>query len=295
MLDPNLLNSQQFSSIGNIVTTGLRLYLMRFKPYLRMAITAHLWLLIPLYGWAKFSALSALLAQLSFHNLVQSPEQFALLQQQVKKHGWSVFITNLLITVMVVSVAFIAFIAVAFLLGIILALIPRIFSVSVPPLPKSNPTDPFAEPVGLAIGLGGIFVLLATAAWVYARYFIAELPLVLECDYKVMRAIKRCRNLTKGSFFLSVGIITVVFSLTCPLSYLIASISSRLMILLLRALQLNFETRRAIVYAFLLMLSLFLNAITMPFWQATKATLYYSLRSRREGFDLQFRALGRPL
>lgn len=294
MRDPTLLNSQQLSSIGNIVTAGLRLYFLRFKPYLRMAISAHLWLLIPLYGWAKFSALSALLAQLSFHDLVRSPEQFASLQQQVKKHGWSVFITNLLITIMVVSTAFIAFIVVAFLIGIILALIPIIFSVSLPPLPKSNPADPFAEPVSLAIGLGSTFFLLATAAWVYARYFIVELPLALECDYKVMRAIKRCRSLTKGSFFLSIGVITVVFSLTCPLSYLIAEIASRFVILLLRALQLNFETRRAIVYTFIVMVCLLLNAITMPFWQATKASLYYSLRSRREGFDLQFRSLDRP-
>lgn len=51
MLDSNLLNSQQFSSLGNIVTAGLRLYFIRFKPCLRMAITAHLWLLIPVYGW----------------------------------------------------------------------------------------------------------------------------------------------------------------------------------------------------------------------------------------------------
>ncbi|MBW4579791.1 MAG: hypothetical protein KME42_09495 [Tildeniella nuda ZEHNDER 1965/U140] len=41
MLDPNLLNSQQFSSLGNIVTAGLQLSFIRFKPYLRMAIAAH--------------------------------------------------------------------------------------------------------------------------------------------------------------------------------------------------------------------------------------------------------------
>jgi hypothetical protein len=55
-----------------------------------------------------------------------------------------------------------------------------------------------------------------------------------------------------------------------------------------------FDSAEFIAYSVLMMLSLLLNAITMPFWQATKAALYYSLRSRREGFDLQLRSPDRP-
>ncbi|MGI0488290.1 hypothetical protein ACN4EK_22840 [Pantanalinema rosaneae CENA516] len=49
----------------------------------------------------------------------------------------------------------------------------------------------------------------------------------------------------------------------------------------------NWSLRYLIYYTVLTTLSLLTNLVTMPLWQTTKAALYYSLRSRREGFDLQ--------
>lgn len=192
---------------------------------------------------------------------------------------------------MAALVAFFALVLIVFMLGFVVASIQIIFSVS---LPKLNSAKPFDEPIGLGLGLGANLFWIVSALWFYSRYFVVELPLALECDYKPIKAMKRCRNLTKGSTFFSFGVITVVFVLTCPLSYLIAEIFFRLINSVLRTLQLNFPTRQVIGYSLIALLSLFLNAVTMPFWQATKAALYYRLRSRREGFDLQLRNPDRP-
>jgi hypothetical protein len=41
-------------SVGDVVTISLQVYQSNRKLYLRLALVAHLWLLVPLYGWANF-------------------------------------------------------------------------------------------------------------------------------------------------------------------------------------------------------------------------------------------------
>ena len=44
-----------------------------------------------------------------------------------------------------------------------------------------------------------------------------------------------------------------------------------------------------ILFLLLIGLSFASGALLMPFWQAIKAVIYYDIRSRREGIDLQIR------
>jgi hypothetical protein len=44
-------------SVGNVVSAGLRIYRDHFKPYYLEALRSYLWVLVPVYGWAKCLAI----------------------------------------------------------------------------------------------------------------------------------------------------------------------------------------------------------------------------------------------
>jgi hypothetical protein len=284
--NPNLQDSAQLSSIGNVVTVGIRLYFLRFKQYVKLALAAHLWLLIPIYGWTKFFSISALMAQLAFHDLVNQPDEMFLLQQQLRHQKWKIFLTNILAVLIVLLAGILAVIAIILFFAIFFFVIPGLLSVPV----SIKFAQPFSDPIALAVGLiENLFWILA-ALWVYSRFFIVELPLVLECDFKPIKSIKRCLKLTKGSALFIVGVIALSFLLTFLPSYLMANVlGTNILRFFLKLVISDYSTGSKIFHSLLVVLSLLTNAVTMPLWQTVKATLYYSLRSRREGIDLQLR------
>lgn len=76
-------------SIGNVVTAGVRLYRFHFKNYFRLALFAHLWVLVPIYGWAKYFAISGLISRLAFGELVNQPESIKNARERIDPLKWS--------------------------------------------------------------------------------------------------------------------------------------------------------------------------------------------------------------
>ena len=87
--NPNAIGRLRPLSIGNVVSAGARLYRSHFKTYLKLALFAYLWLLIPIYGWAKYFAISGLIARLAFGELTNHPESVKTARQQVNRRLWS--------------------------------------------------------------------------------------------------------------------------------------------------------------------------------------------------------------
>ncbi|MGI0488291.1 hypothetical protein ACN4EK_22845 [Pantanalinema rosaneae CENA516] len=98
-MTPNLNHPElgRFLGIGNIITAGIYLYRSRFIQYLKLALFAHLWLLFPLYGWAKYSAISASIARVAFGDLSESPVEIKVTQHHLDRHKWQLLITNFLV------------------------------------------------------------------------------------------------------------------------------------------------------------------------------------------------------
>ena len=46
-------------TVGNTITIAVAIYRNNFKKFLKLSLAAHLWLLIPVYGWAKYFAIAA--------------------------------------------------------------------------------------------------------------------------------------------------------------------------------------------------------------------------------------------
>jgi hypothetical protein len=80
------------------------------------------------------------------------------------------------------------------------------------------------------------------------------------------------------------AIVFIAFLVTIP----IQAITGYLPGFLFRSVQQN-TSAYWIVYLINLGISLIGGVLVLPFWQSIKAVMYYDLRSRREGIDLQLR------
>lgn len=274
----------RFLGIGNIITAGIHLYRWRFKQYLKSALFAHVWLLLPLYGWAKYSSISASIAYLAFSDLSESPVETKATQQLINRHKWQLLMINFLVILINLLTIVIAYLAFSIIFGILSLYIPELRE-----LIRSQTNTPAIS----ALLLGGGLILVAglSSLWIYTRFFVIELPCTLESNFGVYKAIQRSRQLAKKSGLFILFTILILLLITCPISYIAVQLSTGIIMTFLKSLPIypypNWSLRFLIYYTVLTTLSLLTNVATTPLWQTTKAALYYSLRSRREGFDLQ--------
>jgi hypothetical protein len=270
-------------SIGNTVNLGVQLYLQHLKLYLRLSAIAHLWLLLPIYGWAKFLEISASISRLVFAELHGQLEDFSAVQREVYRQKWQLLRIAILVTAWCFLAILLAVILL-FLLAIVLSIIVYI-------LYLVNKTIDFRS-IGYGIGfftaiLIYLFVPLSSF-WVYSRLFIAEMPLLIEDRLRCRQAIKRSWQLTKGVMKHTQGVMAIAFAVSLPILSIAWFSLGRLTGLFLRSLSFEDYYRYANL-AFMLyvvVFSLLTGIVTMPFWQAIKAVLYYDLRNVREGMAM---------
>ncbi|UWU46657.1 hypothetical protein [Limnospira platensis] len=60
-------------NLGDVISAGFRIYRDHFKQYFTMAFFGFLWLIVPIYGWAKFAAISGAIARLAFFEVSERP------------------------------------------------------------------------------------------------------------------------------------------------------------------------------------------------------------------------------
>jgi hypothetical protein len=259
-------------SIGNVVSAAVRLYRSHLKTYLNLAAIAHLWILVPIYGWAKYAAISGLISRLAFGELIYQPESVEAARSHVNPRLWSFLRVGFQIGISLLVIYFgLAIVGgiVGGLLGVVLGTILGSTGVVVA--------------TTLAIILM-VCILLLGLTWYYSRWVIAEVPLAVEENINGGESVARSWELTKGSVFRIQGVVLVSFIVTLPLVLVLNYLPSIFLIRL--------ESGSAIysIVSFISWIgSLIGGILIMPFWQALKAVLYLDLRSRREGLGLQLR------
>lgn len=45
-------------TVGNTITVAVAIYRNNLKQFLKLSVAAHLWLLIPVYGWGRYFAIA---------------------------------------------------------------------------------------------------------------------------------------------------------------------------------------------------------------------------------------------
>ncbi|MFN6469587.1 MAG: hypothetical protein RMY36_007895 [Nostoc sp. SerVER01] len=259
-------------SIGNVVSAAVRLYRSHLKSYLNLAAIAHLWVLVPIYGWAKYAAISGLISRLAFGELLYQPESVKSARSHVDSRLWSFLRVGFQVGLSLVLVYFgLAIVGgtIAFLLGLVLGVI----------LGSSG-----AIVAGILAAIVVVVILVLGLTWFYSRWIVAEVPLAVEENINGGESVARSWELTKASVFRIQGVVLVAFLVTLPIVFVFNYIPSLFLLRLEQGTAIY-----SLVYFISWIGSLVGGVFVMPFWQALKAVLYFDLRSRREGLGLQLR------
>ncbi|MEQ9234596.1 hypothetical protein [Coleofasciculus sp. E2-BRE-01] len=248
-------------SIGNVVSASLRLYRDRFKLYFGLAFQAFLWMLVPIYGWAKSYQIQAIISRHAVSEFAEQPETIDSIRNRLNRKMWDFWIAQMLIGL------------IAFGVNTGLSILSSIVG-------------------GIVSSLGDVMSLVALGIylWVYAHFFVTELPLAVEPNMKPNTSIERSWKLSKGFIPQLMGVIAVATLITIPLG-LIALIPILVMIPTL-LINPSLEALISAIGIFILLIFIafaLISLLVMPFWQIIKAVIYYDLRNRREGIGLQLR------
>lgn len=264
-------------SLGNVVSAGLRLYRSHLKSYIKLAFNAYLWIFVPIYGWAKFAAILALISRLAFGELVDQPESVEGGRRIVNSRMWQFLIMHLLM--------FLIGLALIIPFSIIIGIVSVFFAGSIAAGVTPNATTILIVSL---LTLILIPVLFVAVLWIQARFFLVELPLAIEDNIDGTSTIGRSWELTKGHVWRIVAILFVGYLITIPIQIPFTILSTIIQAIITSSTQEN------PTYAFLsplvsLIIGLISAALVVPFWQSIKAVVYYDLRSRREGMGLKLR------
>ena len=268
-------SSMQPLSVGNVVTAGIRIYRSHFKSYFFLALKAYIWLLVPVYGWAKFAAFSALLARLAFGELVNQPESIDSGTRHVDSKMWQFLAAGLLL--------FLISLGIIIGFGIAVGIITVIFAA----LAAAKNTA--IAVVGVLIFLAAFFAALLGMMWLFTRFYVFDLPLALEDNIDATSTLSRSWELTKGYVWRILGISFVAWLITLPLSIAVQVFSSIIQAIYTVLLRESSPVFTVIYFIVIMALSFASGAAILPFWQAVKAVVYYDLRTRREGLGLKLR------
>ena len=265
-------------SVGNVVSAGLRLYRSHFKDYFLLALQAYVWLLVPVYGWAKFYAMTALISRLAFGELVNQPENIPSGQRYVNSRLWQFLLTMLLMFLLGMGIVF----------GIVL------FSVFLGILSGAfvGGTGQLGNPTTIAlivlIIVVGILVTLALL-WLLTRFYLVDVPLAIEDNVDGVSTIGRSWELTRGYVWRVLLISFIAFLIVLPIQIAVRIITSVIETIFRPLLQQGFGIYSLLFFVLIMVLSFVSGALIAPFWHSIKAVVYYDLRSRREGLGLKLR------
>jgi hypothetical protein len=272
--NPNPTQPMGPVSVGNVVSAAVRIYRDHFKLYFGLAFSAYAWILVPVYGWAKFSAISALISRLAYSELIERPETVNDARRHVMPRMWSFLGAGLLVGLIVFGVlvgAIFVFSVLSVILGAILG---------------QNTT---AVVVIILLGIIAYIALIVGYLRLLTRLFIVEVPLAIESNVTATAAISRSLELTKGFASRLQWIVLIAFLVTIPVSIVVQIVIPILQSVLTTLFTPDSPIYWLVYFFIVLPLSFASGAPLIPFWQAIKAVIYYDLRSRKEGLGLEIR------
>ena len=287
----NLSSSGQTGplSVGNVVSASLRIYRDNFKLYFGLALVASLWLLVPIYGWAKYFAISALISRLAFGEVREKPETVSDARREVDSRKWRFFWAGILTFVIYIGLYVVVTVAVTIAMAIGLYVAGTIAAAilgggAVTAIIQQNYVI-----FSALLGVGMLIAFLIIYIRIISRLLIVELPLAIENNIGARSAIGRSWKLSKGSVGRILWIFIVAFLVSLPMAIVGQILTGIVRRVFFSGLFAKAGLFYLVYYLLILLLSFGSGALVSPFWQAMKAIIYYDLRSRKEGLGLQIR------
>jgi len=271
-------NPIQPLNVGDVVSAGMRLYTSHLKEYYLIALQAYLWVIVPFYGWAKFYALSALISRLAFGDLVNQPESVVSGKRFVNSRLWQFFLT--LVLILLIGIGIYIGLAIVFIVAAILLEV--LFG-------GLNMRSPATLALLIPIVFVGIIMTLIALSWLFTRLYLVDMPLAIEENVNSTSSISRSWELTQGNVWRILLISTIGFLITLPVQFAIQIILSIFQLIALTVIPQNSSFFYVLYYIVSIIVVFASGALVIPFWQTTKAVVYYDMRSRQEGLGLKLR------
>ena len=259
-------------SVGNIINAAARIYRDRFVVHYRLGLLAYCWLIVPIYGWAKFMAISGLLSRLAYGEVSGQPESVRDARRHINPRLWTFFGTAFLIGLIFLG----WYISFLFIFGILVAIATQINSW-------------FLWVFFGIFGILALMIFIVSLFWLNSRLYLADLAIAVENQSSSTKAINRSWQLTKQFIGRIILITFIAFLIAISVSLVLQLIDSLIRLLLMAVFTPDSTIFGLIYLPLSLILSFSFSAFLVPFWQAIKAVLYYDLRTRKEGIDIQLR------
>ncbi len=288
-------------SVGNVINAAVSVYKSNFRDFFSLALRSVGWLLLGFVGlipvilvavainnagvtvlagvvWlalfmfclAKSLNSRGVVTRIAYQQLINQPESLFSASSQLANSHWKFLRLALWLGLFIFGVLILAYLAFGALggLGVFLAT----------QLPN-------------AIGyiLAAVLIIAGVVAffWIflsfYSSWFVAELPIAVERSAAGLDAIGRSRQLSTPFSSRILMIILVAFLIVLPIN-IIASVPA-LAVIGQEPTSPAYITGQVLN----LVLSILLELFLMPFWQVIKSVVYFDLRSRLEGADLQMK------
>jgi hypothetical protein len=288
-------------SVGNVINAAVALYKSNFRDFFSLALRSVGWMLLAIVGlvpvvvvgfvansigvavlafvvWlglfifclAKSMTSRGVVARMAYQQLINQPESLSSASGELANSHWKFLGLVLWLWLFLTGVLILSYLALVASVGLGVAIAMSI----------QNP---------LGYVLAGIFFIagVVAASWIFLRFysswFVAELPISVERCAGGFDAIGRSRQLSAPFLSRILIIVLVAFLITLPLNA-IASVPG-----FAGVGQPPASAAYIVSQAINLVLSLLLELFLMPFWQVIKSVVYFDLRSRLEGADLQMR------
>ena len=247
------------------------------------------WLVGALYCLGRYMANSALIARLTFNDLAQQPESLAEARRYTQSRTWSYLGASLLMGLLY-SAVFIA-VTIAFSIGVVLiAIALGVSTSSFGSGVSNNPVIGFFLVIGILLAFLGFLVGLT---WLGSRFFFYEVPMSVERETGAASSIGRTWSLGNRSNWRLMIITTLAYLITLP----IQAIAQVVILVCLLIPQLAMSQNASLsggLMAISVLVQLLVNfvvvVITIVFWQAVKAVVYFDLRNQAEGMGLELRS-----
>ena len=267
-------------NVGDVVSAAISLFRTNFKPFVGLNLKAVLWFFVPVYGWARGLMIQAQIARLGFQELMRQPETIAQSLEAVEPRLWPFLGIALLVWLIQAAVGY----AASFALGIVMI-----------PISVVGAAGEAAAALSALLMVGVQLVVFAAQLWIQARLYLWNIILAMEPETESTTAITRSWELTQGNGIRVLFVLLIAYLVMLPLYALTVGIPIIIAIPFIGRGLIEGDGSAAAVSGIVLALLVFIGLavlvgiLTAPFFQTIKSVLYYDLRSRREGLDIQFR------
>lgn len=310
--------SPQPMTVGNIVSATISLYRTRFGDYFALAGQSVLWVLPPLvllaisvgiiiagsgglvatgaagssnnnllgvgvlvfvvtfvvgiYCFTRSMVCQAAMSRLAFLELCQMTETPKESHRFVRRRMWKFLYAAILFIFLILAV----YLATSIVMGVVVGVV---VGAGASAASSGNPLI-----TGLVSIVAILFVLLFLF-WMLARFFVYDTSLAIEEKIAAAETFGLSWRLTKGNAFRVLAVMTITFLVSLPLFLLIQIVAAIAQPILAQILPGGLGD----VLAFLVGVGIGLvgNLALLPLWQIVKSVIYYDLKSRKEGIDLQ--------